>query len=136
MMTGNFQEAATNTVGDWFALLLAGLGITFAPYEYVGGIFFALSCAMITRHWFPEKDRREVWVTLVAAFIVATLGAELWAWRFPEAGVPLQMVMALLGFGSRVVVTISMKLLLRLETRSDEIADKLIDRAVPDDERE
>lgn len=126
----DFQEAATNAVGDWPAWLLAGLGVTFAPYEYFGGLFFAMACAMITRHWFPEKDRREIWVTLVAAFVVATLGAEVWLWKVSDGGIPIQMVMAVLGFASRVVVTVGMKFLLRIENRSDEIADNVIDKAL------
>lgn len=119
----------TESVGDGAIWLLAALGVTFSFHEYFGGLFFALACAMLTRHWFPEADRREVWITLLAAFIVATIGVELYDWYWPEKQpLPPQMIMALLGFCSRVVVTILMKTLIRAEERSDELADKIIDK--------
>lgn len=123
------KEMATNSAGDGIMWLLAAMGVTFSASEYVGGLFFALACAMLARHWWPEKDRREVWITLLAAFLVSTGGAEAADWYF-EGQVHVQLVMAVLGLASRVIATVIMKTLRRIEDRSDEIADKVIDKGL------
>lgn len=120
------KDMATNSVGDGVFWLLAALGVTFHANEYFGGLFFALACAMLARHWWPETDRREVWITLLAAFLVSTFGSELATVKYPE--LPVQPIMAALGLASRVIVTFIMKFLYRVEARSDEIADKVIDK--------
>lgn len=125
------KDMATNSVGDGVFWLLAALGVTFSAHEYVGGLFFALACAMLARHWWPEKDRREVWITLLAAFLVATAGAEAADWYF-DGEMHVQLVMASLGLASRVIATLVMKFLNRVEDRSDEIADKVIDKGLGD----
>lgn len=122
------KETATNSAGDGVFWLLAALGVTFHASEYVGGLFFALACAMLARHWWPEKDQREIWITMLAAFLISTFGAELVIWKYET--VPVQPVMAALGLASRVITTFIMKLLRRIEARSDEIADKVIDKGV------
>lgn len=125
------KQSATESVGDGAAWLLAALGVTFSSSQYFGGLFFAMACAMITRHWFPEKDRREVWITLLAAFIVSTIGAQILIWKWPSIEhFPVQMLMALLGLSSRVIVTLIMKVMLRTEARSDELAEKIIDKGI------
>lgn len=121
------KDVATNTAGDGVVWLLAALGITFAASEYLGGLFFALACAMLARHWWPEKDRREIWITLLAAFLISTAGAEAVSWWMGEP-IHVQLTMAVLGLASRVIATLIMKTLRRLEDRSDEVADKLIDK--------
>jgi hypothetical protein len=125
------KHAVTETAGDGIGWLLLALGVTFSPHEYFGGLFFALACAMLVRHWFPEKDKREIWVTLLVAFLVATIGAEIYQWQFQDPPVPVQVAMAGLGLGSRLLVTLLMKLLFRAEQRSDEIADRVIDAKLP-----
>lgn len=123
------KDMATNSVGDGLVWLLAALGVTFSAHEYVGGLFFALAFAMLARHWWPEKDRREIWITLLAAFLVATAGAEIAAWYF-DGDIHVQLIMAGLGLASRVIATMVMKVLRRVEDRSDEIADKVIDKGL------
>jgi len=125
------KSSLNETVGDGFVYLLLALGVTFQTHEYVGGILFALASAMLTRHWFPERDRREIWVTLLAAWIVATIGAELYSLKYPTHPLPVQIVMAGLGAVSRVVATLLLQLMLRAEKRSDELADRVIDRVLP-----
>ena len=125
------KQSATESVGDGAAWLLAALGVTFSSSQYFGGLFFAMACAMITRHWFPERDRREVWITLLAAFLVSTIGSQFAVWMWPSIEhFPVQMLMAILGLGSRVIVTIIMKIMLRTEARSDELANKIIDKGI------
>ena len=125
------NHSATESAGDGVAWLLLAAGVTFQPSQYFGGLFFALACAMLTRHWLPEKGKREVWLTLLCAFLVATLGAEIYIWQYPEQPFPVQMVMAGLGLVSRVAMTIVMKVLMGAEERSDEIAKKVIDERFP-----
>ena len=126
----SMKQATTESVGDGLVWLFAALGITFSAHAYIGGLFFALAAAMITRHLWPEQDRREVWAVLLTAFLVSTIGAEIITHYKPEA--PIQPTMAGLGLASRFIVSIIMKILTRAEARGDEIADRIIDRHVPE----
>lgn len=130
-MRQSVTDSATESAADWIAWAMLAAGVTFHPFQYAGGLFFAFACAMLARHWLPDRDRREVWVTLLAAFLVATIGAEFYDWWFADPPLPIQMTMAALGFCSRVAVTLAMKLLMRTEARSGEIADRLIDGRLP-----
>jgi hypothetical protein len=127
------KQMATNTVGDGLAWLMLALGVTFHPHEYLGGLFFAFGCAMLTRHWFPEKNNREVWFTLLTAFLVSTFGSTVFFWWFVGSHLPVQTVMAVLGLFSRVILAVLMEIQRMIEVRKSEIAGKLIDRRIDGD---
>lgn len=124
-------DMATKSAGDGVAWILLAIGWQYQTHEYVGGIMFAFGMAMMARHWFPMKDRREIWLTLLAAFLCSTFGAELFFAYFPENIVPKQAVMAGFGLASPVIVTLVLQVMLRVEARQTEIADSLIDRVLP-----
>lgn len=114
---------------DWLTLFFAGLGVSFAPHEWIGGMFLALAGASLARHMEPEQDRRELWAVIVAAFMashVAGMAAHAWvpAW-------PVQLPMMAAGFASRRATRIAMRVLGLIEARSDTIADRVIDRVLP-----
>ncbi|MCU0882962.1 MAG: hypothetical protein MUF14_09875 [Hyphomonadaceae bacterium] len=114
---------------DWLTLLFAGLGVSFAPHEWIGGMFLALAGASYARHMEPEQDRRELWAVMVAAFLashVAGMASHAW---FPD--VPVQLSMLAAGFASRRATRIAMRIMGLIEVRSDAIADKVIDRVLP-----
>lgn len=46
---------------DWLTLLLAGLGVTFAPHEWIGGMLLAFVAAAFDMRSDPEQDQRELW---------------------------------------------------------------------------
>lgn len=120
-------EIATNSVGDWLTWLLLALGVTFSGVEYLGGLLFALALAMLTRNWWPEKDKREIWVVLLSAWLISTIGSVLFFALFPESRIPPQMIMALLGLASRIISNFVMQFMLRVEQRTPEITDRAID---------
>ena len=132
-------EVATNSVGDWLTWLLLALGVTFSGVEYLGGLLFALALAMLTRNWWPEKDKREIWVVLVSAWLVSTIGAELFYSYFTDTAIPAQMIMALLGLASRIISNFAMQFMLRFEQRTPEAADRAVsaglDRVLGPDDR-
>ena len=114
---------------DWLSLLLTGLGITFLPHEYLGGLFLALAGASIAMHFDRETDRRAFWLVMLVAFFVshlAALGAQTYA---PEWSP--QFVMAAAGFASRYATRTALRVLGLLEKRSDKIADHIVDRVLP-----
>ena len=120
-------EIATNSVGDWLTWLLLALGVTVSGIEYLGGLLFALALAMLTRNWWPEKDKREIWVVLLSAWLISTIGSVLFFALFPESRIPPQMIMALLGLASRIISNFVMQFMLRFEQRTPEITDRAID---------
>lgn len=118
---------------DWLTLALAGLGITFAPHEWIGGLFLALAGASYARHIEPEQDRRELWAVMVAAFIAshaAAIAVQRWA---PE--LPLQLVMLGAGFFSRRATRWALRFAGLIEERGDRIADRVVDRILPPDDK-
>ena len=127
-------ENAESIVRDPLTLILTGLGISFAPHEYLGGLFLALAGASIASAMNRDQDRRRFWlVMLTAVFIshLAAMGAEsIW----PE--LPFQLVMALSGFGSRYLVKMMLRVFGLLEERADRVADRIVDRILPGDDKE
>lgn len=123
------KDLADNVARDWLTLLFAGLGVTFLPHQWIGGMFLALAAASLARAWEPEQDRRELWAVMVAAFLaahVAGILAHRWVPDFP-----VQIVMAAAGFLSRRLVRFVMRLAGLIEARSDTIADRIVDRVLP-----
>lgn len=118
---------------DWLTWFLAGLGITFAPHEWIGGLFLALAAATFSMRMDPERDQRELWVVLFGAFLashLAALCAHVW---FPD--LPKQLVMVGAGFFSRHIARFGLRLGGLVEDRSDVLADRIVDKILPDDDR-
>lgn len=125
------KDAVADHMKDWMTLLFAGLGISFAPHEWIGGMFLAMAGAAFAMRTDPERDERELWLVLLGAFLashLAALCAHVWT---PE--IPKQLVMAATGFFSRRVTRFALNLGGAFERRSDKIADRLIGRVLPDD---
>jgi O-antigen/teichoic acid export membrane protein len=133
-VTSAISDNAEAIVRDPLTLILTGLGISFAPHEYLGGLFLALAGASIASAMNRDQDRRRFWlVMLTAVFIshLAAMGAEsIW----PE--LPFQLVMALAGFGSRYLVKMMLRVFGILEERADKVADKIVARVLPDDRKD
>lgn len=127
-------ENAEAIVRDPLTLILTGLGISFAPHEYLGGLFLALAGASIASAMSREQDRRRFWLVMLTAIFIshlAAMGAEsVW----PE--LPFQLVMALAGFGSRYFVKMMLRTFGLLEERSDKLADRIVDRILPGDDKD
>lgn len=127
------KEQVADHAKDWLTLAFAGLGITFAPHEWIGGLFLALAGASYARHIEPEQDARELWAVMVAAFIAshaAALAVQRWA---PE--LPLQLVMLGAGFFSRRATRWALRFAGLIEARGDRIADRVVDRILPPEDK-
>lgn len=114
---------------SWLTLMFAGLGISFAPHEWIGGMFMALAAAAFAMKIEPEQDKRELWVVLMGAFIashVAALTVQSWAPDFP-----VQVAMIAAGYFSRHLARTSLRMAGLIEDRSGTIADRLVDRVLP-----
>lgn len=127
---GRMKDVAADVAKDWVTLALAGLGITFAPaHEYIGGLFLGLAGAGLAARMQPEKDRLELWAVFLGGFLashLAALAAHLWlpVW-------PIQLVMAGGGFASRFAARIALRALGLVETRTEKISDRVLDRVFP-----
>jgi len=127
------RDLAAEHAKDWLTLFLAGLGISFAPHEWVGGMFLALAGAAFAMRSDPEQDLRELWLVLLGAFLashLAAIAANNWA-----PGLPVQAVMAVTGFFSRRLTRFALRLAGMVEDRGDQIADRIIDRVLPGDKK-
>jgi hypothetical protein len=111
--------------------LLLGLGISAPINEYFGGLLLALAGASIASSMNKDKDRRGFWLVMLTAIFVSHLSAMSATSIWPN--LPFQLVMAAAGFASRYVVKIALRALGLVEARSDKIADKVVDRILPDD---
>lgn len=124
------NDAAADLAKDWLTLGLAGLGITFAPaHEYLGGLFLGLSGAGFAAHLAPEKARIELWAAMLGGFLVshlAAIAAHVWL-----PALPIQLVMAAAGFGSRFVARFALRALGIIEGKADRVVDGVIDRVLP-----
>lgn len=128
------REVVADHARDWLTLALAGLGITFAPHEWIGGMFLALAGASYARHIEPEQDRRELWAVMVAAFIASHAAAIFVQRWYP--GMPVQLVMLGAGFFSRRVTRWALRFAGLVEDRGDVIAGRVVDKFLPHDDQE
>jgi uncharacterized protein involved in response to NO len=124
------KQPLIESLQDWTVLALTGIGITLAPHQFFGGLFMALAAAMAARHLRPEKDQREVWLVLLMAFLAAVVAAELVQAYWPT--LPVQLVMMAAGFLSRFAVEMTLDVAIRLQRKTDTIADRVLDRVLPD----
>lgn len=130
-MVAHMKDLAADHAKDYLTWALAGLGISFAPHEWIGGMFLALAGAAFAMRSNPEQDRRELWLVLLGAFLashLAALLAHIWIPTFPK-----QIVMMGAGFASRHLTRIAMRVLGMVEERSDKIADRIIERVIPEE---
>ena len=130
-------DQAANHLKDPLTLALAGLGITFAPHEWIGGMFLAMAAAALAMRADPEQDVRELWLVMLGAFLASHLAALVWqAW--PSGWVsmqpPVQVAMICAGFLSRRVTRFALRMAGMVEARSDKIADRVIDRVLGSDD--
>lgn len=132
-MTSSISENIEAVARDPLSLALAGVGISLAPHEYIGGIVMSLAGASIASAMNRDEDRRSFWLVMLMAIFVSHLAAISAAYFFPT--LKAQFVMAVAGFGSRYIVRIALRVFGLLEDRSDRIADKIVDRVLPGDDK-
>ena len=125
------KDAVADHAKDWLTLFLAGLGISFAPYEWVGGMFLALARAALAMRSDPEKDQRELWLVLLGAFLASHLAAMASHSWYPEF--PVQVTMCVTGFLSRRLTRFTLRFAGIIEDKGDKIADKVIDKFIGGD---
>ena len=117
---------------DPLSLILAGMGITLAPYEYLGGIVLALAGASIASAMSKETDKRSFWAVMLTAVFISTVMIQV-AGSYP-IGIPTPLLMSLSGFGSRPIAKFLLKTFGVFEKRSDILAEKIADKVLPDDD--
>lgn len=126
------KEQIADHAKDWLTLALAGLGISFAAHEWLGGMFLALAGAAFAMRMDPEQDQRELWVVMLGAFITSHVAAIVVHYFWP--GFPVQLVMLAAGFFSRRLTRMAFGFFTRVEKRTDAISDRVIDRIIPEKE--
>lgn len=130
-------EFVGSAVRDTFSLILLGLGISFAPHVYVGGLFLALAGAAIARAYekdqaaqaglpIPREGNMKLVLVVITAFFVSTLTASVVHTFWSNWSV--QLVMAVSGFASRWIVITAINVLIHLSRRGNHIADRLVNR--------
>lgn len=125
----------TDHAKDWLTLALTGLGVTFAPHEWIGGMFLALAGAAFAMRLDPEQDRRELWFVMLGAFLAAHFAVMAQVWAEARGWIPIiphQAVMAGAGFFSRHIMKILLRVGGLVEQRTDAIADAAADHIIPD----
>jgi len=128
-MKDTIVQSAEAVARDWLSLLLIGLGITFPPGSYLGGMFLALAGGSLATTLDSESRRLGIFGTLIAAFFISHLTVIAAIYFFPTLSPHL--VMGLSGFASRYIARFFLRLLQRIEVRSDELSDRVIDRFAP-----
>ena len=125
------KDALAAQSKDWLTLMFAGLGVSFAPHEWIGGMFLALAGASYARHMEPEQDRRELWAVMVAAFLASHVAGMAANFYMPD--LPVQLAMLAAGFFSRRATRIAMRVMGLIEDRSGDVTERMINRAFPPD---
>ena len=128
------KDTIADHMKDWLTLMFTGLGVTFAPHEWLGGMFMALAAAAFAMRMEPEQDQRELWVVLVGAFLASHIAAMIAFRWIPDF--PMQIVMIASGFLSRRVARITLIVAGKVEARGGTISDRLINWLLPNSDKE
>lgn len=133
MIVKQVTDQAAGTVNDWLLWIALGLGVTLAtPLEYLGGLLLALAGAAVARRFTPEQNKMELWTVVLAAFFCAHVALIITQHWFPDLGEP-QLVMAVAGFLSRILVRMGLRFAGAVENKTDKLAERVIDRVLPED---
>ena len=127
---------------DAISLILLGLGISFAPHMYIGGLFLALAGAAVARAWekdlalkagtpLPREGNLKLTLVILSAFFVSTLTATAVHAFWPDWSV--QLVMAVSGFASRWIVALAIHTLIGLSGKGSTLADRLVNKYFPEE---
>lgn len=114
---------------DWLLLITTGLGISFAPHVWIGGLFLAMAGASVAFQYDPERDGRERWSVFGTALVVAHVVGIVVFWWFPEF--PPQLAMFGAGFLSRRLVRAAFRISSGIERRTDTIAGRIVGTLLP-----
>jgi hypothetical protein len=125
------MDRAIDHAKDFLTWLLLGLGVTFSPEAWVGGMFLAMAGATFAIKAQPERDKVELWSVLGGAFIVAHVAAMVTFEFWPNW--PVQLVMVLSGFFSRFIIRFFLRVAGLVEGKADQIVERAIDRVLPED---
>lgn len=123
------KDSAIVVFKDWVGLVLAGIGISFPPHHFFGGLCLAIAGASFARKFSPEQTERELWVVVLGAILMAIIAALLAPHVLPEW--PVQLKMAAAGFFSRYLARFSLRAAGMVESRTDQIVDGVIDKVLP-----
>lgn len=126
------KEHTVEMAKDWLMLLLAGLGISFQPHEFFGGLFLALFAASLARRLSPDQDDRGFLVMMGTAALAAIVTAEIMSYAYPE--IMPQLVMAGAGFVSSFLARTILQAAGAVEKKAPQITEHVIDRVMPDEE--
>lgn len=111
------------------ALFFAGLGVSFAPHVWLGGLVLAAAGASLAFYHDPERDTRERWVVYMTALFTAHFVAMAAFWMWPSF--PPQFVMGGAGFLSRKIVRTALRVASLIEAQGNGIAAGIVNRVLP-----
>jgi hypothetical protein len=115
---------------DGWVWLLAGLGISAAPHQFLGGIILAVAAGILARHWTPIEKRRELVLIIGTSVFCGVAAALAVQWFRPDW--PLQPCMALAGLFSTYAMKFTLGVAGKVETKTETVADRIIDRVLPE----
>lgn len=142
---GRMVEALGSILKDWVSLILLGLGITFSPHMYIGGLFMAFAGAAISRAWekeyaikqgkpLPKESPYRFWLVIGTAFFISTLIAILVNAHY--ANWSIQVVMAASGFASRKLVILALSVIDNLSRKGDTVASRFLNKILPEQNKD
>ena len=138
---GKTLEFLGSILRDATSLVLLGLGITFAPHIYLGGLFLALAGAAVARAWekdqaaraghpLPREPNMKLTLVIITAFFISTLSAITVHYFWPKWSI--QVVMAASGFASRWLVVLMINTLFSLSKKGDSLASRILNKILPE----
>ena len=123
-----------NRVLDALGPFLMALGITLPVGAFLAGLLLAVSAALAVRAFMPEKDRRELFWTIVVAILAAICAA--WVAHMWQPDIVVQLKMMAAGAASRFAVALFVRIGMTAEARGAQFAGRVIDRVLPDDKKD
>ena len=122
---------------DIVAALLAAFGVSTTGIDFLGGLALGMAGAMaasriIAAGMVPNAKSLGVFATFLTGAFVSIVSAMIAQWAFPSMLV--QLPMAVGGFLSSLLAPFALRLFQRVLGRSDEVADCVLDRVLPEED--
>jgi 4-hydroxybenzoate polyprenyltransferase len=126
-------EPEKESVSQVITIMLSTLGFVIDPLVFAIALCVSVGASVLVSRERPEAKRRPFWSALLAGLVVSVLSGMISAHFFPS--IPVAVAMVLGGLSSSFVLNIYVGVMTRIEDRTSELTDALIDKVLPTGEK-
>lgn len=124
------DEPTKEATSQVFSVLLAAFGFALEPLVFAVALAVSLGMAVAVSRNRPSRKRKPFWTVLLGALVCSLVFGMASAQFWPHISPVFAMVIG--GLTSTTVLNVYVGVMTRFEDRAEDIADRVINRVLPD----